>query len=99
MRRQSRGCERGVLLCPRKQVKELGDPGQPSQPSEVIKPPSAAPQRLEPFGGSIPRLTLLAVPLATTIALVLHWLAAKKEPPEETQLYTWFLCGLLLLAL
>ena len=39
--------------------------------------------------------TLFAVPLAVAIALGIHWFAAKKEPPNETQLYSYFLSGLL----
>jgi NitT/TauT family transport system permease protein len=38
---------------------------------------------------------LLALPVAVAIALALHWFAAKKEPPGETLLYTYFLSGLL----
>jgi NitT/TauT family transport system permease protein len=81
-------------------VKELDGPEQRSQTtSEVITQPSAAHKELEPLGGALPRTTLFAVPLATAIALVLHWLAAKNEPPGETQLYAWFLGGLFVIAL
>jgi NitT/TauT family transport system permease protein len=41
---------------------------------------------------------MCAVPFAAAIALALHWLAAKKEPLEETRLYTCFLIGLLIAA-
>jgi len=34
---------------------------------------------------------LAAVPLAVAVALVVHWFAAKQEPPGETELYTYFL--------
>jgi sulfonate transport system permease protein len=38
---------------------------------------------------------LIAVPVAATIALAVHWLVAQKEPPGETRLYGFFLIGLL----
>ncbi len=41
---------------------------------------------------------LFAVPLALAIALAVHWFVAKKEPPGETHLYTYFLSGLLVAA-
>jgi ABC-type nitrate/sulfonate/bicarbonate transport system ATPase subunit/ABC-type nitrate/sulfonate/bicarbonate transport system permease component len=37
-----------------------------------------------------------AIPLAVVVALALHWFTSKKEPPGETQLYTYFLAGLFL---
>jgi NitT/TauT family transport system permease protein len=37
---------------------------------------------------------LFAIPLAVALALALHWLTSKKEPPAETHLYTYFLRGL-----
>jgi len=43
--------------------------------------------------------TLLVVPLASAVALVLHWLGSKNEPPGQTMLYTYFLSGLLLVAI
>jgi NitT/TauT family transport system permease protein len=44
---------------------------------------------------SPPLLTLLALPLATSIALAIHFLVSKSEPPPETHSYTLFLCGVL----
>jgi len=41
---------------------------------------------------------LAAVPLAVAVALVVHWFAAKQEPPGETELYTYFLGGLLVVS-
>jgi NitT/TauT family transport system permease protein len=38
---------------------------------------------------------LFSVPLALVIALALHWSVAKKEPTGETDLYAYFLGGLL----
>jgi NitT/TauT family transport system permease protein len=43
--------------------------------------------------------TLLAVPLAVAIALVLHWFGSKNEPPGQTWLYNSFLSGLLIVAI
>jgi NitT/TauT family transport system permease protein len=40
-------------------------------------------------------VTLLAVPGATAIALVLHFFVSEKEPRAETHSYTLFLCGVL----
>jgi NitT/TauT family transport system permease protein len=37
---------------------------------------------------------LFAIPLAVALALALHWLTSKKEPPAETHLYAYFLGGL-----
>jgi len=37
------------------------------------------------------REILFAIPLAVALALALHWLTSKKEPPAETHLYTYFL--------
>ena len=40
------------------------------------------------------REILFAIPLAVALALALHWLTSKKEPPAETHLYTYFLGSL-----
>ncbi len=40
-------------------------------------------------------ITLFSVPLATSIALAIHFFVSQKEPPAETHSYTLFLCGVL----
>ena len=70
---------------------------------QVEPPPvSVAEQRARTARGPVaaplskPRLlTLLAVPVATSIALALHFFVAQKEPPAETHSYTLFLCVVL----
>ncbi len=45
-----------------------------------------------------PRRTLLAVPMAVCVALVVHFCVSKKQSPAETHLYTLFLVGILVIA-
>jgi NitT/TauT family transport system permease protein len=48
--------------------------------------------------GAAPKLRpqiLLTLPSAAIIALIVHWLVAKSEPPVETRTYTLFLSGVL----
>jgi NitT/TauT family transport system permease protein len=52
--------------------------------------------RLEAAPKPAPRLsTLLALPVATAIALAVHFFVSEKESPVETHSYTAFLCGVL----
>ena len=44
-------------------------------------------------------LTLLAVPVATSIALAIHFFVSQKEPAAEKHSYTMFLCGVLVAAI
>ena len=61
--------------------------------------PSVRPwQRNEPCAKNARWQTLSAVPLAAALALILHWFGSKNEPPDQTILYTYFLSGLLLIA-
>jgi sulfonate transport system permease protein len=53
----------------------------------------------QPLAAKMRWQILFAVPLAVAIAISLHWFAAKKEPTGETQLYSYFLSGLLVVAL
>jgi NitT/TauT family transport system permease protein len=98
----------GVLLFPSNQVKELADLNKHSEQvreladlnerptgNSAIKRLANAQERGTPFTAKARWQTLIAVPFAVTIALVLHWLVAKKEPPDETRLYGYFLTGLL----
>lgn len=69
------------------------------------EPPASSPaaeQRVQivPDRASTPRftsrlVTLLALPVATALALALHFFVSEKEPPAETHSYTLFLCGIL----
>jgi NitT/TauT family transport system permease protein len=53
----------------------------------------------QPPAGKTRWENLSAIPLATALALALHWLASKKEPPVETSLYTCFLGGLFVVSI
>ncbi len=75
---------------------QLKEPGpmavaanQPTdQPAGAVCPPS----------GIVPKSrgrTLLAVPVAASIALAVHWLVSKNEPAADTRSYWLFLAGLL----
>ena len=61
-----------------------------SRPTAMEPPPAAAaaPERTT---ARSPVLLSLAVPVATALAAVLHWLVSKKELPIETQTYFEFL--------
>ena len=87
--------ECGVVLFPRNKVKELAEVNQRPEVSSVIERSPVAQKESEPYAAKTRWQTLFAVPLALAIALVVHWFAAKKEPPSETHLYAFFLSALL----
>jgi NitT/TauT family transport system permease protein len=83
----------------RNKVKELANVSDRPRSGYVIKRLAGAPQEGDKrFSPQTQWQTLFAVPLAVAVALVIHWFAAKKEPPGETHLYTYFLSGLLVAA-
>ena len=57
-----------------------------------------APDRASAPASTTRLITLLAVPVATSIALAIHFYVSQKEPPAETCSYTLFLCGVLVQA-
>jgi NitT/TauT family transport system permease protein len=87
------------VLFPRNKVKEVAHFSERAQAGGMVKRSAGVQEGNEPIAAQKRWQTLLAVPLAVGIALALHWLAAKKEPPDETLLYTYFLSGLLVAAL
>lgn len=80
-------------------MKELADANQEKQVDALIEASSAANRRSERPAGKSPWPALLAVPLALAMALGQHGFAAANEPPAEAGLYTYFLSGLLVLAI
>jgi NitT/TauT family transport system permease protein len=74
------------VLFVRSKVKEFTDVSRCAQ------------EESEPLAAKTRWRTLFAVPLAVAIALVVHWFAAKNEPPDETVLYAIFLSGLFVAA-
>jgi NitT/TauT family transport system permease protein len=86
------------MLFSRNKVKELPNVSQRTRVSSAVKRPAGFQPGNKPTVERTQWLTLFAVPVAAGIALVLHWLAANKEPPGETLLYTCFLSGLLFAA-
>jgi NitT/TauT family transport system permease protein len=64
-------------------------------PAAMEKRASLAAPRPAPALPASRLLTLLALPVATSIALALHFFVSQKEPLAETHSYTWFLCGVL----
>jgi NitT/TauT family transport system permease protein len=95
MRGYRRHYRSGLLLFSSNQVKELANLNQRPEESGVIKRSANAQDRGRRLVAKARWQTLIAVPLAVTIALILHLLAARKEPPAETRLYGYFLTGLL----
>jgi NitT/TauT family transport system permease protein len=62
--------------------------------------PAVAPVRIRSSSPIAPKsdstlVTLLALPVASSLALAIHFLVSKSEPPPETRSYTLFLCGVL----
>ena len=76
-------------------MKELADVNERPEGNGATKRSPNAQERSTRFAAKTRWQTLIAVPLAVAIALALHWFAAKKEPPDETRLYGYFLTGLL----
>jgi len=76
----------------------LADVNERPEGNGVTKRSPDAQEGSTPFAARTRWQTLFAVPLAVAVALVIHWFAAKKEPPGETHLYTYFLSGLLVAA-
>ncbi|MFZ0505932.1 MAG: ABC transporter permease subunit [Chthoniobacterales bacterium] len=94
-------------------VKELAEANEPAQTSSENTQPSK-PQKRDgtDFAPSLPLAisaerpaekmrwpTLLAVPFAGAVALVLHGFASANEAPAEALLYTYFLSAVLVAAL
>ena len=79
-------------------MKELPNVSQRTRVSSAVKRPAGFQPGNKQTVERTQWLTLFAVPVAAGIALVLHWLAANKEPLGETLLYTCFLSGLLFAA-
>jgi NitT/TauT family transport system permease protein len=71
------------------QVEPPGSPPAVEQRVRVASDRAAAP------AASSRLITLLAVPVATSIALAIHFYVSEKEPPAETHSCTLFLCGVL----
>lgn len=67
--------------------------------TSALRRPEYDQKRSERSAENPPWQTLLSVPLASAVALVLHWLGSKNEPPGQTRLYIYFLSGLLLVAI
>ena len=89
-------CEHCLVLFGGSKVNEgeFKGPGHPKEP--LWQRPE---QRFQPFGRIFhEKCGLAAVPLAIALALVVHWFAAKQEPWGETELYTYFLGGLLVVS-
>ena len=80
-------------------MKEVAHFSERAQAGGMVKRSAGVQEGNEPIAAQTRWQTLLAVPLAVGIALALHRFAAKKEPPDETLLYTYFLSGLLVAAL
>jgi NitT/TauT family transport system permease protein len=83
------------LLFSSNQVKETADSKGRPEGKCATKRPADPLDRGTRFAGKTRWRTVIAVPLAVIVALALHWLAAKNEPPGETRLYGYFLTGLL----
>jgi sulfonate transport system permease protein len=69
------------------------------QPPGAVERTIGAQQGNVPFTGGKLWRTLLAVPGAVVIALIVHRFAARSEPFAETYLYTYFLGGLFIAAI
>ncbi|MBV8274314.1 MAG: ABC transporter permease subunit [Verrucomicrobia bacterium] len=80
-------------------MKEIADANERAQATSTIARPPESQNRDERPVEKVRWLTLLAVPFAAVIALGLHAFAAGNEPPAEALLYTYFLSGLLVVAL
>jgi hypothetical protein len=79
-----------LVLFSSNKVKELDNANKRLEAGGVTERPLNAPEERSPFAAKTPWQTLFAVPLAIAIALGIHWFAAKKEPPNETRLYSYF---------
>ncbi|HYF36262.1 MAG TPA: hypothetical protein VD994_13290, partial [Prosthecobacter sp.] len=67
-------------------------------PVQIGAAEEAAQTPLTGAAAPAPRLRpkiLLSLPVAAIIALAVHWLVGKSEPPVETRTYTLFLNGVL----
>jgi NitT/TauT family transport system permease protein len=76
-------------------VKEPADVNERPEGNGATKRSPNAQDRNTRFAGKTRWQALVAVPLVVAIALTVHWLAAKNEPPAETRLYGDCLAGLL----
>ncbi len=76
-------------------MNELEEVKEDAQAGGVFKRTAGSPDGSEANTAKMRWQIVAAVPLAVIIALVLHWFAARKEPPTETFLYAGFLGGLL----
>ena len=69
--------------------------GQMSLSPPEIKTMVQAPAAVERSMSKVCLRTLLMVPIATAIALAVHWSVSKNEPADQRQAYFAFLCAVL----
>jgi NitT/TauT family transport system permease protein len=74
---------------------EARKPKEPDQAADAIELPGDSAENTGPPTWTRRWQITVVVPSAIAIALVVHWFAAKKDPPGETAMYTYFLGGLL----
>ena len=80
-------------------MKELADANERAQALSVITRPPGAQNHNQQTADNPRWQTLLAVPLAVVLALVVHGFATASQSPAEAVVYTYFLSGLLLAAI
>jgi NitT/TauT family transport system permease protein len=91
VRRRRSHFEPSVVLFAGNKVNEISERAQ----AGYVTKRSLGPEKSsDPPVGKTRWEILFAIPLAVALALALHWLTSKKEPPAETHLYTYFLRGL-----
>jgi NitT/TauT family transport system permease protein len=74
---------------------EVRKPKEPDQAADAIELPSDSAENTSPPTWTRRWQIPVLVPSAIAIALVVHWFAAKKDPPAETAMYNYFLGALL----
>ena len=87
------------MLFARDKVNEVAPLKESAQPSNVVEPPTGAQEKNESPVEKRWWQIFFTVPLAIATALAVHRLAARQEPPGETHLYTYLLCGLLVVSI
>jgi NitT/TauT family transport system permease protein len=96
MRGKPGGCEHCFMLFRGNKVNEAAEVKESDQLTDAIGPPGDSGENAGPPTWSRRWLVIAVVPTVIAMALAVHWFSAKKEPPGETELYTYFLSGLLL---